>query len=284
MRVLITGGGGMLGGHLARALLAGGHEVHTVDRHDRGSTELERHVAELSTPGAVAAVVDAVRPDLTVHTAYSMEDLERDVVAASLRVAEACRDAGSDLIHISTDAVFDGESAPYAEADEPRPVHPYGRAKRQVEVALRELLPGATVVRTSLIAHLDPAGPDSATAWVVDANRAGREVTLFTDEVRTVVRLVDLVEVLAGLVARSAPERGGIWHVAGPDRLSRADLGELIADVFGLDRSLIRHAPAASVPGPRPRDVSLLAGRVAHELSVVMHPVATVPGHGQAIG
>jgi dTDP-4-dehydrorhamnose reductase len=272
----------MLGGAVATALVAAGHEVHTADRHDRAPADVAGHVAELSRPGAFESVVAAVVPDLVIHAAYSMEDLERDVVAATTNVADACREHGCGLLHISTDAVFDGEHAPYDEEDVPRPIHPYGHAKRAVELVVAEAVPDATVVRTSLIVHLDREHPDSATAWVVDANRAGRPVTLFVDEVRTAVRLVDLVAVLVELVDREPPARAGIWHVAGPDALSRAEIGAVIASAFDLDASLVRHAPSSSVAGPRPRDVSLRARRMAAELSVRPAPIATVPSHGEA--
>ena len=199
-------------------------------------------------------------------------------------VADACAAHGAGLVHISTDAVFDGEHPPYGEDDVPEPVHPYGVAKRRVELAVLDTVPDATVVRTSLIVHLDPDQPDSATGWVVDANRDGREVTLFTDEVRTAVRLVDLTAVLVELVELDASSRRGFWHVAGPERLSRAEIGEVIAGAFDLDRSLIRHAPSSTVAGPRPRDVSLHAERVDAELSVRPAPIATLPRHGQALG
>jgi dTDP-4-dehydrorhamnose reductase len=283
-RVLITGGGGMLGGSVATALAGLGHEVHTADRHDRAPVDVVRHVAELSAPGAFDAVVAAVRPDLVVHTAYSMEDLDRDVVVATTNVAAACAAHGAGLLHISTDAVFDGEHPTYAEGDVPEPVHPYGVAKRRVELEVLDAVPDATIVRTSLIVHLDPEMPDSATAWVVDANRDGRTVTLFTDEVRTAVRLVDLTAVVVELVDLDPSDRRGFWHVAGPERLSRADIGAVIATAFDLDRDLIAHAPSSSVAGPRPRDVSLSAARAAAELSVRPAPVATLPRHGQAHG
>lgn len=281
MRVLVTGGSGMLGGHLARRLGSAGWEVHTVDRHERAPVGAVSHVAELSVAGRFDEVVAATRPDLVVHTAYSMEDLDRDVVAASENVIDACATHDVALVHMSTDAVFDGEHAPYCEQDVPRPVHPYGVAKRQVELLIAERLPAAAVVRTSLIAHLDPAGPDSATAWVVEANRRGEPVTLFHDEYRSVVRLVDLLDVLMAVVELPAEARSGHWHVAGPQRMSRAELGAVIAEVFGLDRSLIRTASADTVTASRPRDVTLSAERVRRELHLSPLPVATVPHHGQ---
>lgn len=281
MRVLVTGGSGMLGGHLARRLLVLGHEVHTADRHERAPDGARVHVVELSSPGAFASVVAEVRPGLVVHTAYSMEDLQRDVVVAGEMVLDACVEHGADLIHMSTDAVFDGQHPPYGESDVARPVHPYGVAKKQVEELIAARLPLAAVVRTSLIAHLDAEGPDSATAWVLDANRRGEPTTLFHDEYRTVVRLVDLLDVLVELVALPSDRRQGIWHVAGPERLSRVELGMIIAELFGLDPALMRAASASIIAAPRPRDVSLRADRVRDELHLVPLPVATVPSHGQ---
>ena len=118
MRILVTGGSGLVGGHLA-ARLASEHEVHTIDRHERAPAGVTAHVAELTEAPALAAVVARVRPEVTVHAAYSMADLDRDVVAASVAVVDACREAGSDLVHLSSDAVFGGSSAPYGEHDVP---------------------------------------------------------------------------------------------------------------------------------------------------------------------
>lgn len=281
MRVLVTGGSGLVGGHLTRRLV-GRHELHTADRHPGRIEGATTHLVELSDVAAFAAVMDAAAPEVVVHTAYSTADLDRDVVAAGRTVIDACAASGASLIHISTDAVFSGRNAPYDEAAIPHPVHPYGVAKREVETYLAERHPTAAVIRTSLIVHLAADGPDGATAWVVDANRRGERVTLFHDEYRTAVRLADLLDVLEALVELPVPQRGGVWHVAGPERLSRAELGAVIAGVFDLDPSLIDAASAAEMAAPRPRDVSLRGTRVRDELHLVALPVATVPVHGQA--
>ena len=280
MKLLVTGAGGLVGRALSRSLLDR-HQVHGTFRHRPAPAGLVAHHVELAEPGAFQRVVDEIGPDLVVHTAYSMGDLERDVVAATDAVASACRVAGVDLIHLSTDAVFDGEHAPYAEADLPRPVHPYGVAKRRAELAVLESVPGASVVRTALIAHLDRDEPDSGSRWLLEAQERGEIVTMFTDEIRSVVRLVDLVAVISVLAERDASERAGIWHVGGPDRLSRWDLGEIAVRRLGLDRSLIRAGSASTMGGPRPRDVSLSCERLA-QLSVLPQPIDTVADHGQA--
>jgi len=281
MRIVVTGGSGLLGGHVA-GRLGTAHDVHTADRHPGLIDGATAHLVELSDGAAVDRLIGELRPELVIHTAYSTSHPDRDIVAAGRSVVDACTRFGADLIHISTDAVFSGRNPPYSETATPHPVHSYGVAKRRVEEDIATRLPDAAVIRTSLIVHLDPSRPDGATAWVVDANRRGERVTLFEDEFRTAVRLVDLVDVLLALVERPSDRRRGIWHVAGPERLSRTELGAIVATAFDLDVALIDTASAATLSAPRPRDVSLSAARVRDELHLVALPVATVPSHGQA--
>jgi dTDP-4-dehydrorhamnose reductase len=281
MRVLVTGAGGLVGSALCGALRSV-HEVHGTIRSASAPGGVAPHGVELSEAGAFATVVDQVRPEAVVHTAYSTADLDRDVRRATEQVATACAGAQVPLIHISTDAVFDGDHAPYGEDDLPQPIHPYGQAKRDAELIVEALGPEAAVVRTALIAHLADDRSDTATEWILAANRRREPVTLFTDEFRTVVRLDDLVGALGELVALDPHRRSGRWHVAGPDRLSRWELGQILADRYPLDRSLLVAGEAASMGQPRPRDVSLTYGRLLRELSIRPSPVATVPPHGQA--
>jgi dTDP-4-dehydrorhamnose reductase len=283
VRVLVTGAGGLVGGALCVALTSN-HQVHGTVRSRAVPSGVTGHQVELSEPGEFARLVERIRPDCVVHAAYSTAHLERDVVRATEQVASGCARHGVRLINLSTDAVFDGEHAPYAETDRPEPVHAYGRAKRDAELLVRATVPDGSIVRTALIAHLDANCPDTATQWMLDAQRRGDPVTLFVDEIRTVVRLDDLVDTLAELVALDPGRCSGVWHVAGPDRLSRWDLGQIVADRLGLDRSLLIPGRASSMGEPRPRDVSLSCDRLAGELSSRPRPVATVPPHGQATG
>ena len=73
-------------------------------------------------------------------------------VDGSHHVARAAAEVGARLVHVSTDLVFDGAlGRPYTEDDEPRPVIDYGRQKLAAEEIVRAVLPGALIVRTSLI-------------------------------------------------------------------------------------------------------------------------------------
>lgn len=150
MRILIAGANGKLG-HDCMAALAGEHEVTGRDLPD----------LDITDASAVRELVRAVRPQAIVNcaafTRVDAAETERDVchminAQGPLILAEAARSAGSRLVHVSTDYVFDGRQPPaggYREADHPNPLSWYGRTKLAGEQMVLETLPGAIVLRTA---------------------------------------------------------------------------------------------------------------------------------------
>ncbi|WP_420125711.1 SDR family oxidoreductase [Longimicrobium sp.] len=272
MRVLITGGGGLLGGELIRQAPSG-IDVHATRRTSPVQGAIS-HAVELSDGDAVEALWMRVRPDFVIHTAYTQAEGERDVWRATESVVRACRASGAALVYMSTDALLDGESSPYAESAEPAPVHEYGRWKARAELHVRAEMPEAAVIRTSLIVRAQP--PDRNSAWVVDAMRRGDPVRLFTDELRCPVAVEDLAAQLWEVALLPPERRAGVWHLAGPEVVSRYALGVLLALWHGLDPSAIIPALSASAPAPRPRDLRLLTTRADRELRTRACPVSAV--------
>ncbi|HEX6370455.1 MAG TPA: sugar nucleotide-binding protein [Longimicrobium sp.] len=272
MRVLITGGGGLLGGELIRQAPAG-IEIHAT-RRSSPVDGAEPHVVELSDAEAVEALWMRVRPDLVIHTAYTQAEGERDVWRATESVVRATRAAGAALVYMSTDALLDGESSPYDEAAEPGPVHEYGQWKARAELYVRAEMPDAAVIRTSLIVRAEP--PDRGSAWVVDSLRRAEPVRLFTDELRCPIAVEDLAAQLWEVALLPPERRAGVWHLAGPEAVSRYALGVLLALRHGLDPSAVTPALSASAPAPRPRDLRLLTSRADRVLRTRARPVSAV--------
>ncbi len=202
------------------------------------------HRLDVRDSSAVEALLDAERPDVVVHTAYRQDDPE--VTAdGTAHVAAAAARAGAFLVHVSSDVVFSGEKSPYAE-DAPRePVSAYGAAKARAEEAVEELAPGAALARTSLV--LGPGSPMETR--VLDLLQGRLDGELFTDDVRCPVHVSDLA---AALLELAVDRRGGVWHLAGPDALSRLEIGGLVAAREGLDPAVLRPGSrrAAGIPGP----------------------------------
>ncbi len=270
--VLITGGAGLLGQALIEQA-PHGIDLHATQRHTpvRGASP---HTIELSDGIAVASLFRRLRPRLVIHTAYSMQAGERDIWQATRHVVDGCQATGATLLYLSTDALLDGTQGPYAESAEPAPLHEYGRWKARAELLVRAQCPDAAVVRTSLITQFAPLDPRSA--WVAGALRAGEPITLYVDELRCPILPTDLARQLWEVSTLPDEVRGGVWHLAGPEALSRYAIGLLIAAHEGLDPSGIVPAEAATSATPRPRDLRLLTTRADQALSTRARPLSAL--------
>jgi dTDP-4-dehydrorhamnose reductase len=269
-RVLITGGAGLLGSALIRRAPAG-VEIHCTQRRTPAHG-CAAHTVDLADAAATEALVRRLRPGLVIHTAYSFHGGERDILAATRNVVDAATGVDAALVHLSTDALLDGEHAPYDEGALPAPVHEYGRFKAQTEDYVRQRAPGAAIVRTSLLVSLDP--PDPRTAWVLAGLRGERRVSLFTDELRCPTEVGDLAGQLWELAELPAAERAGVWHLAGPEAMSRYALGVLLAGVLGMPAGGLTPAASSESPEPRPRDLRLLTGRADRALRSRARPIS----------
>lgn len=229
----MTGGSGFLGARvLTAAARAGFDAVGTT--HTAPGLRLD-----LADPASVAEVVDAVRPDAVVHTAYVQHGPTRDAVIAggTAALAAACAGHGARLVHVSTDLVFSGTlGRPYRESDTPDPTDGYGAAKRRAELAAAAQCPDSLAVRTSLLLG-GPSSPGKIETAVADPAS-----TFWTDVWRSPTSADDLAAALVELVESDLT---GVLHVCGPDEVSRAELAEVVAG------RAVRTGPA---PAGVPRD------------------------------
>lgn len=231
MRLLITGGSSYLGRHLVPHALQNADDVlHTYYRH-RPSHLPAGEQLDLRDGPAVRALVARWAPDVIIHTAGSnrpVETMDAVIRLGAEHVTTAARASAARLIHISTDVVFDGRRAPYREEDPPRPIHAYGRAKAAAEQTVARHH-DHVIVRTSLIYGLQRM--DRGTAWLVEALKASEPVTLFVDQFRNPVWVHSLCR--ACLELAQIPYHG-VLHVAGRQRLSRAEFGPRMLDWWGI--------------------------------------------------
>jgi dTDP-4-dehydrorhamnose reductase len=251
--LLITGSSGYLGGELARQAPEAVGTYLTAER--PGAVQLDVRDAD-----AVARLIDELRPDAVIHTAYSeaADDAARAVnVDGARNVARAASEVGARLVHVSTDLVFDGElGRPYTEDDAPRPIMEYGRQKLAGEEAVREEHADALVVRTSLI--YGGAEPSRHERLVLEAADGGNDARFFSDELRSPVHVGDLA---AALLALAADKATGVLHVAGADGVSRYEFARLVAAAAGRDPEALGSALSAEHPEPRPLDCRLDSSR-----------------------
>ena len=261
-RILITGGTGYLGTELLQQARAGAWEVGATSfSHLPQGDGVAWMQLDIRDELAVARALDAWRPDVVIHTAYRQRgpDLWSTSAEGAGVIARVARAAGARLIHMSSDALFDGErTGSYSETDDPSPITPYGEAKAAAERLVAEAHPAALIVRTSLIVGgLRPSKHERA------ATGPG---PWFTNEIRSPVQVTDLAQALLELAEQDI---SGPLHVAGAEGVSRAELAALVAR---------RPVPTATAPPNRPLDCRLDSSRAQGLIRTRLRGVREVLG------
>jgi len=199
------------------------------------------------------------------HCQERPEEAERVNARLPGAVARLCRERGLRLVALSTDLVFGGDRAFVREDDPPGPLSVYGRTKLAGEEAVLAACPGAAVARVALVLGRGHGARGTSTESVAWALRAGRAVRLFTDEYRTPVDPESLADAVGRLLEGGG---AGRYHLGGPERLSRHELGLRVARALALPESGVEAAVQSEYAGEERRapDVSLDSARARLEL------------------
>ena len=173
--------------------------------------------------------------------------------------------AGIPFVFFSTDLVFDGRKGNYTETDAANPLHLYGETK----LAAEELVlknPRHLVVRTSLNAGVSLSGNRSFNEQLRRSMRqAGRGMTLFTDEFRCPIPAVATACAVWDLAGKNC---GGLFHIAGAEKLSRLQIGELLVNRWPEIKTELKSGSAKEFSGPpRALDTSLDISKAQKVLS-----------------
>jgi dTDP-4-dehydrorhamnose reductase len=252
--IWVTGAGGLIGSQIC----ATARDYVT----DGSVLALTRRDLDLTDSAAVRAFFQQRPPELIIHCAamsrspdcQAQPDLARKVnVEATRLLADLA--AGTRFVFLSTDLIFDGRDGNYDEQAEVNPLSMYAETKVHAEaVVLRNSR--AVVIRTSLNGGTSPTGNRGFNEEMRNAWKRGQSLKLFADEFRSPIP--------AEATARATWELSlsnkatGIYHVAGTEKLSRWEIGQLVAARWP---NLNPHLEPASIKDyngpPRPPDTSL---------------------------
>ena len=245
MKVAITGAAGLFGHGLVEAFSTR-HEVFPLTRAEADITDAE----------AIRAALERIRPDLVVHPA-GIPDLDlcdadpphafRVNYEGTCNVAGAARRMGVGLVHISTDAVYDGKKAtPYVETDPTSPITVYGRTKLQAEEAVKTL----ERVWTFRVPVLFGPGKTNFVEKGLRKLAAGEPYKVVSDQLGCALHTVD-----AGMKIMEVVESGryGVYHLANQGTCTRLELARAAAELAGLDAEKVIGVPDASMQRRAPR-------------------------------
>lgn len=235
---------------------------------------LGRDELDLTDRAAVERRFHAERPQLVIHCAAISKTTECEQQPALARrvnvdVPAQLADLGAEarLVLLSTDLVFDGRKGHYVETDAVNPLGVYAETKVAAEQHVLAC-PRHVVVRTSLNAGRSPTGDRSFNEQLRRAWQQGQTLRLFTDEFRCPIPAKATARAIWELALKSA---GGLYHLAGAERLSRWEMGELLAAQCREANPRIEPASIAEYRGaPRSPDCSLNCARAQAELSFAL--------------
>lgn len=262
MRVTVFGSSGLLGQELLKALKS------------EQLTALSSKDADLRDQARVEQVIRDSRPDwIILSAAYTDVDgceTNRDLAfavncAGAVHVAKAARAAGSRLMFLSTDYVFDGtKQSPYEITDPRNPINAYGESKARAEQRLLEVIPDVCIVRTSwLFGHGGKCFP--ATILKLAASRP--EISVVNDQHGSPTFTHDLVSALAQLCGTGAR---GILHVTNSGNCTWYEFAKEIIEVAALPAA-VKPVTTAEFPRPARRpEYSVLSASSLHSYGIRM--------------
>jgi dTDP-4-dehydrorhamnose reductase len=245
-KILVTGASGLLGLNLALAVDGKEHQVFGV-----ANTTPMRWVgfksiqAELTESGAVDRLLDEITPEVIIHCAAiaNVDDCEsKPELALEVnshlpgKIAKAAASRNIKMVQISTDAVYDGQKGDYQENELPNPLSVYARTKLGGEQAVLDANPRALVARVNFYGW-SVTGKRSLAEWFVNAFTEGQTVKGFTDVQFCPMMVLDLVDTMMEAVKLDLT---GVYHMVGPQKMSKFEFGRAIAVKFGFDPELVQ--------------------------------------------
>jgi len=235
---------------------------------------LSRTELDLLDFAKVEKLFKTERPSCVIHCAaisrsvdsQGAPDLAQRVnVVATRHLSELAAEV--PFVFFSTDLVFDGTKGNYVETDPPNPLSAYAETKVAAEDIVRQN-PQHCIVRISLTGGTSPKGDRGFNEEMKNAWRHGRALNLFVDEFRCPIGAPVVARAVWELVTRNAL---GAYHLCGAEKLSRYEIGQLLAERHQeLNPKIIAGSRKDYKGPPRPPDTSMNCTKVQQLLSFAL--------------
>ncbi len=263
--LIVVGANGLLGQNIIKKLK---------DRFDIYATSFEEEAyfpleyvksytpIDITNRAEVVTFLQKIKPDVIINTAAftnvdGCEETPDQCWSVNVRGVEYMVDACSSFkpvfVQVSTDYVFDGEAGPYSEEDEPNPRGNYARSKLAGEHVVENSKLDYIIARTQVLFGVGNRVRHNFVTWVIEQLTNNKKIRIVDDQIGTPTYAPDFAEAIARLLQKEAY---GLFHVSGPDIVSRYDFALKIAEVFELDAGLIERSKTAELKQKAPRPMN----------------------------
>jgi len=275
MKLLLIGASGVLGRRLYNDVIKKkwnvlgtycSHEyegLFYLDLRDRKSTE---KTFNFFNPEVVVLAGGITDVDLCESKPRLAEEVN---IKGTLNLLKRIKERNARIVFLSTDYIFNGENGPYGEDDRPAPINVYGRTKLEAEDAIKGTLKDYLIVRTVQL-----YGPDhhakNFTVKIIRNMQNNKKVYAADDFCCTPTYVGSLS---ASIIELIECHKGGVYHVAGTDFINRYDYVNKVADIFVLDKNVIKRVKLKDLhlKAKRPKKAGLKIDKIKNETTVSLH-------------
>jgi dTDP-4-dehydrorhamnose reductase len=283
-RIMVTGSNGLLGQKITDLSLMNS-EIDLIAT----SVGTNRHPVKSGYTYEELDVLDSVRlknlvdkyhPDAIIHTAAmtNVDACELDHgkcydlnVKSVENLIQVCQNNSIQLVHLSTDFIFDGEDGPYSEDAKPNPLSYYGQTKLESEILLQNSSCNWVILRTIIVYGIvNDMSRTNIVLWAKAALEKGEPINVVNDQWRMPTLAEDLAECCLLAVKKNVR---GVFNASGKDLMSILEIVERVADYYGLDKTLIKAISAESLnqAAKRPKKTGFILDKAVKELGYQPH-------------
>ncbi len=277
MNTIITGSNGYLGQFLCNFLSETGIQVKAISRGINKNIRINSQDyfgVDLTIEKDIFSVISSINPDIIIHNAAMSKpdfcDANKEAcllqnVSSTKYLLEAAAKSHARFIYVSTDFVF-GEDGPHAEDSLPAPLNFYGETKLMAEELVKKSGLSYSIMRPVFIYGPCYEGmKPTFLHWVKNSLENNKQIKVVDDQKRTPTFVLDICK---GLHAMMTNKVTGNFHLAGNDIISPYQMAIKVAEILGLNASLIEPVDSENFPEPvkRAKKSGLTCDRAKREL------------------
>lgn len=269
MRVLVTGGNGLLGRKLTSLLESeNGYEFVSTNRSTLDVTDIDQ-LRSAVTKFKPEVIINAAAMTQVDQCEQQREECWKQNVGSVKNLVDICGANRIHLIHVSTDFVFNGKEGPLDETAVPEPVNFYGESKLEGERIILDSRIDAAIIRTVLVYGVtSDMSRSNIVLWVKKSLEEKKPIKVVNDQFRTPTLADDLA---MGCLLAARKKAKGIYHISGEEMMTPYDIALKVAEYFKLDRSLITPVTDFVQPAKRPLRTGFIVDKAKRDLGYKPH-------------
>lgn len=267
MKVLVTGGSGLLGQYLNIELSKNYEMLTTYNLQEGNCGEFYSKQLDITNTERLKEVFEDFNPECVIHLGAVSRPADCDKlgrekvmeinVESSKNIAQLCHKYNAKLIFTSTELVYDGNQGfSLTEHSKLNPISLYAESKLMAEHKIKETFDNYIILRTSLLFGIVFSTGQSSFDRMYKDLKINKPVNLFYNQYRTPLSVLDAAQMIVELLKKDIATE--TINFAGPERVSRYELGKMCCEVGHLEKDLLvrTNMYESDIPD-QVRDVSL---------------------------